>query len=114
MVTIDSELKYCAGLSREDKQHFVNTLQAMNGVELLMGKSDDDDSYSVWGWKDDADPMMMEAMWHAHQDSMFGLYKNDREQFEKDWKDGSFDHGGAMGISDEYVRPIKKVEEEED
>jgi len=53
-----------------------------------------------------------ELAYMLEQDSVMGIYIDDRESFEKDWKNGEYIPDGTIYLEPQYVELIEDKEEE--
>ncbi len=84
-------------------------MDAWDGVPATFIDSGDG-QYSLIGWPPEEDARAANAIYLMEQDPVFGTYKDNREQFDSDWKDGSWEPSGAIGFQKETVEIIEKHE----
>ena len=70
--------------------------------------------WHLYNWKPQDDETVMKAIYEAEQLHPYscGRYKNDFEQFEKDWKAETYDPGATLAFEDAQVEVLEVVQEE--
>lgn len=92
------------------------TLNTIDGTELFVTNSflSSGDMYTIISWPDESDEKMMEFVYAAEQDSMFGTYQNEREQFIKDWKAEKYEPTGSLSVSASDIKIIEEMRRSDD
>lgn len=87
------------------------TLDDIDGAELFVTNSfHSGDRFTIIGWPDESDAKMMEFVYAAEQDSMFGAYQDEREQFIKDWKEERYEPSGSLSVGASDIEIIRRME----
>lgn len=97
--------------TEEEIELWRKTLINLDGTELFVTDSFQysDDRFTIISWPDESDAKMMEFVYAAEQDSMFGLYQDEREQFVKDWKAEEYEPSGSLAVSKTDLEIIKEM-----
>lgn len=104
------------GFTRNEMKAMVRSLNFFDGLEVFLSKWNWDNyaSWHLYNWKPQDDETVMKAIYEAEQIHPYscGRYKNDFEQFEKDWKAETYDSGATMAFEDAQVEVLEIVQEE--
>ena len=83
-------------------------MEAWDGVHVTVSNFLEGE-YSVVGWPPEEEEKAKEAIYQMEQDSMFGTYIDDREQFEKDWVAGEWEPSGSIVFPPEMVEILGEL-----
>lgn len=81
---------------------------------LSMWNYDNYESWHLWNWDNEIDEKVMLAMYEAEQYHPLLRYKNNFEQFKKDWESKEYDPGCAFTFPLDQVEVLEVIQEEED
>ncbi|MEI3605950.1 hypothetical protein SPD48_09630 [Pseudogracilibacillus sp. SE30717A] len=100
----------------EEIELWRKTLIALDGTELFVTNSflSSGDRYTIISWPNESDEKMMEFVYAAEQDSMFGTYQNEREQFIKDWKTEKYEPSGSLSVGASDIKIIEELRRSND
>ncbi len=80
----------------------------MNGEEALVAEAQaKEGEYVFLGLLDEEKDK--ELFYMMEQDSMTGMYIDDREAFDNDWKTGNYDRDGCMYLKVEWLEDIREL-----
>lgn len=104
------------GFTRNEMKAIVRSLQFFDGLELYVSKWNWD-NYATWhlyNWKTQDDETVKKAIYEAEQYHPYAMdrYKNNFEQFCKDWEAETYDPGMTYSFTDEEVEVLEVVQEE--
>lgn len=92
-----------------DQQKVVKAyMEAWDGVHVTVSNFLEGE-YSVVGWPPEEEEKAKEAIYQMEQDSMYGTYIDDREQFEKDWAAGEWEPSGSIVFPPEMVEILGEL-----
>lgn len=100
--------KWVGTLSDKDIDDMIKYWNQLDGLEVLVGEGLSED-YALVYWNPEDDEKVMEAMYLAEQDPIFGNYINDKDGFKEAWKNGEYEPGGTFSIAKEDVEIIEKM-----
>lgn len=104
------------GFTRNEMKAMVRCMNFFDGLEVFLSKWNWDNhaSWHLYNWKKKDDETVMKAIFEAEQLHPFscGRYKNDFEQFEKDWKAETYDPGATLAFEDAQVEVLEVLQEE--
>lgn len=98
--------------TEKEIQLWKKTLIALDGTELFVTDSflSSGDRFTIISWPNESDEKMMEFVYAAEQDSMFGTYQDEKEQFIKDWKADKYEPSGSLSVSPSDIEIIRELE----
>ena len=80
----------------------------MNGEEALVAEAQaKEGEYVFLGLLDEEKDK--ELFYMMEQDSMTGMYIDDREAFDNDWEAGNYDRDGCMYLKAEWLEDIREL-----
>lgn len=104
--------------TRNEMKAMVRCNEFLDGLEVYVSKWnwDNHESWHLYNWKQQDDETMKKALYEAEQYHPFAdvRYKNNFEQFEKDWEAGTYDPGMTYSFSDKECEILEVVQEEVD
>ena len=104
------------GFTRNEMKAMVRSMNFFDGLEVFLSKWNCDNyaSWHLYNWKPQDDKTVMKAIYEAEQLHPYscGRYKNDFEQFEKDWKAETYDPGATLAFEEAQVEVLEVVQEE--
>lgn len=104
------------GFTRNEMKAMVRCLQYFDGLEIYVSKWNWD-NYKGWhlhNWNPQDDETVKKALYEAEQFHPYAInrYKNNFEQFCKDWDAEAYDPGMTFTFADEEVEVLEIVQEE--
>ena len=81
---------------------------------LSLWNYDNYESWHLWNWDDEVDEKVMLALYEAEQYHPTLRYKNDFEQFKKDWENREYDPGCSFTFPLDQAEVLEVIQEEED
>ena len=88
----------------------------MDGLLVYVSKWNWDNhaAWHLYNWSANDDETMMKALFEAEQFNEFGsgIYKDNFQKFEEDWKAEKYDPGATFTFPDEQVEVVEVVQEE--
>lgn len=66
-------------------------------------------SYDLISWPEEESKRMKEAIYLVEQDSMFGTYIDQREEFDADWEAGNYSPSGILTFDKADVEIIAEI-----
>ena len=104
------------GFTRNEMKAMVRSMNFFDGLEVFLSKWNWDNyaSWHLYNWKPQDDETVMKAIYEAEQLHSYscGRYKNDFEEFEKDWKAETYDPGAILSFTDEQAEVLEVLQEE--
>ena len=112
---IKAELKG-QGFTCKQMKAMVREHNYWDGLTLYLSlwNWDNHESWHLWNWEDKDDERVMLAIYEAEQYHPFPRYKDDFEQFKKDWKNKEYDPGASISFPLDSVEVLEVLQEEED
>ena len=80
--------------------------EIMDGEKAIVVPSEISNDYVFIGLLDN--DKNKKIFYRKEQDSVIGMYINDREEFDRVWHSGKYDPDGALYIKQKYVEIINK------
>ncbi len=93
--------------STEDIQNWLNAYRLIDGIEIIVMDSWAGDGYCLVSWQEKDADTFKEFIYQIEQDSMFGTYIDDREEFIKDWESDEYCPSGSIVFSENDVEIIE-------
>lgn len=81
---------------------------------LSLWNYDNYESWHLWNWDNEVDEKVMLALYEAEQYHPLLRYKNNFEQFKKDWENKEYDPGCSFTFPLDQVEILEVIQEEED
>jgi hypothetical protein len=102
------------GLTYRNFESIQRAFEAFDGVILLLSQWDYDKhkDYHLHSWTQEQDEKIMMGIYHAEQCHPFPQYKDRLEEFQKDWKAGTYDPGASFCFDPQDVEEIEVIQEE--
>lgn len=97
-------------MTYNDIQNWLKACKEADGAKVLVTvdkRSDGKNEYTLMSWDKDSDEKMKMFYYYCEQDSMFGCYQDDFEQFCDDWDRHEYEPDGCMVFQQENVEIIK-------
>lgn len=102
--------------TRNEMKAAVRCYNFLDGLEVYVSKWnwDNYESWHLYNWKPQDDETMKKALYEAEQYHPYAAmrYKNDFEQFEKDWEAETYDPGMTFSFTDAECEVLEVVQEE--
>lgn len=95
--------------SEDEIQDWIKAYDLINGIELVVIKSQISNGYCPVAWDKKDDIKMREFIYQVEQDPYFGTYINKREEFLKDWESDEYEPCGVFTFEIEDVEIIEKL-----
>ena len=90
----------------QDDSLWTDIEKLMDGeIALVIKSSMDNEQYVFLGLKDEEKDKELHYM--IEQDSMIGVYIDDREGFDRDWDSGEYEPDGCIYLNPENVELLK-------
>lgn len=96
-----------------DIENTLKAYQVVDGAKVLISLEPlykEDSGYPLVGCNDDVDEKLKMFFYYLEQDSFMGCYQEDFDQFEKDWKDKSYEPDGCISFKPEDVEIIETIQ----
>lgn len=84
-------------------------MDAWDGIPAMF-MDDGTGGYSIIGWPPEEDAKVANAIYLMEQDPVFGQYKDNREQFDEDWKSGAWEPSGAIAFHKDTIEITERHE----
>jgi hypothetical protein len=95
-------------LDDSDVENILKFNQTIEGMKAIV--TDDFYGYGYLFVDSEDKEKPKEAFYLMEQDSMFGTYINQREEFGRDWDNGEYEPDGCMTLSKAQVEIIRELE----
>lgn len=96
--------------SEKDIDDAIAYYDAFDGMPIFCTKGFFESEYVFLGCADNAyADRLKEASYCMEQDSMFGKYINQREEFEKDWDNGDYEPEGNWTFDDDEIEILEAL-----
>ena len=97
-------------ITQEEMNDYKKMMDIVDGLEVFVTDSFyGGDSYSLVSWVEKDNDKWKEFVYLAEQDSMFGTYVDEREQFDKDWDTEEYEPNGSLVFNKDDVEILEKV-----
>lgn len=105
------------GFTVRDFQNIIKAGDYFDGLEVQvsMWNWDNHESWHLWNWKEEDDEKVMMAMYHAEQFHPYARirkYKDNFEQFQKDWKAQEYEADASYTFDFDEVEVLEVIQEE--
>lgn len=105
------------GFTVRDFQNIIKAGNYFDGLEVFLSlwNWDNHEKWHLWNWKQEDDEKVMLALYCAeqfHPYSDLRNYKNNFEQFKKDWESGEYDPGATYTFDFDEVEVQEIIQEE--
>lgn len=100
--------------SEEEIQDWIKAYDTINGIKVVVMKSPlDDDGYSLVSYDKSDDWKIRDFTYQTEQDSFFGTYIDEREEFLKDWEAGDYTPMGSWVFKQTDVEISRELKQDE-
>lgn len=97
-------------ITQEEMNDYKKMMDIVDGLEVFVTDSFyGGDSYSLVSWVEKDNDKWKEFVYLAEQDSMFGTYVDEREQFDKDWDMEEYEPNASLVFNKDDVEILEKV-----
>ncbi len=102
-------------MTAKEMKAMVRCMNAFDGLLVYVSKWNWD-NHAVWhlyNWSVNDDETVMKALYEAEQFNEFGsgLYIDNPQKFEEDWKAQTYDPGAVFSFTDEQLEVAEIVQE---
>lgn len=98
--------------SDEEAQIIKEYMDAWDGIEICVMEVEN--RFAYLSHADQQDEEVMNAFYFMEQDPVFGSYQDDREEFERAWKEGEYQAAGTVAFTAEDVELIGEIGDPEE
>lgn len=95
--------------TEEEVQGWIKAYDLINGIELVVVKSLISEGYIPVSWNDEDNGKIRDFVYQAEQDSFFGTYVNERDEFLEDWKSGEYSPDGVLTFDIKDVEILEEI-----
>lgn len=92
-----------------DIENIIKYYDLFDGSMVNVAESLDSSGYTLLGWEKESEEKVKEAIYIMEQDEMFGIYKDNREGFEKIWYSGDYYPDASITFDKDDVEIIEQV-----
>lgn len=92
-----------------DIENIIKYYDLFDGSMVNVAESFDSSGYTLLGWEKESEEKVKEAIYIMEQDEVFGIYKDDREGFEKIWDSGDYYPDASITFAKDDVEIIERV-----
>lgn len=105
------------GFTVKQMKAMVRCMNYFNGLIVYVSKWNWDNhaAWHLYNWSVNDEEAVKKALYEAEQFNEFdgGIYKDNFQKFDKDWKAGEYDPGATFSFQDAQVEVVEVVQEEE-
>lgn len=95
--------------SEADVENWLTAYRLIDGLEIMVMNSWTGDGYCLIGWEEKDADTFREYVYLIEQDSMFGSYVNERDEFIKDWESEEYSPSGSIVFNENDIEIIEEL-----